>query len=76
MNLLGTLDRDGNADSNRSGGKILLGQIVPGNFVGNAALYFYMAPRNTTLQAPSSGLLLIQPQLLQLITLRSSGYYE
>ncbi len=27
-NLLGTLDRDGNADSNRSGGKKFLGHIV------------------------------------------------
>ncbi len=40
--LLGTLDRDGNADSNRSGvkkfqGKKFLGQIVPGNFGGKAA---------------------------------------
>ncbi len=36
--LLGTLDRDGNADSNRSGGKKFLGQIVPGHFGGKAAL--------------------------------------
>ncbi len=41
-NLLGTLDRDGNADSNRSGGKKCLGKkflghIVPGNFGGKAA---------------------------------------
>ncbi len=36
-NLLGTLDRDGNADSNRSGGKMFLGHIVPGNFGGKAA---------------------------------------
>ncbi len=34
-NLLGSLDRDGNADSNRSGG----GHIVPGNFDGKAACY-------------------------------------
>ncbi len=33
-NLLGTLNRDGNADSNRSGGKMFLGQIAPGNFGG------------------------------------------
>ncbi len=37
-NLLGTLDRDGNADSNRSGGKKFLGHIVPGNFGGKALL--------------------------------------
>lgn len=41
-NLYGTSDRDGNADSNRSGDekflvKKFLGQIVPGNFGGNAA---------------------------------------
>ncbi len=36
-NLLGSLDRDGNADSNRSGGKKFLGHIVPGNFGGKAA---------------------------------------
>ncbi len=36
-NLLGTLDLDGNADSNRSGGKKFLGHIVPGNFGGKAA---------------------------------------
>ncbi len=30
-NLHGTLDRDGNADSNRSAGKMFLGQIVPGS---------------------------------------------
>ncbi len=38
-NLLGTLDRDGNADINRSGGKKkFLGQIVTGNFGRKAAL--------------------------------------
>ncbi len=31
------LDRHGNADSNRSGGKKFLGHIVPGNFGGKAA---------------------------------------
>ncbi len=36
-NLLGTLDRDGNADSNRSGGEFL-GHIVPGNFGRKAAI--------------------------------------
>ncbi len=41
-NLLGTLDRDENTDSNRSGGKKFLwkkflGHIVPGNFGGKAA---------------------------------------
>ncbi len=36
-NLLGSLDHDGNADSNRSGGKKFLGHIVPGNFGGKAA---------------------------------------
>ncbi len=35
-NLLGTLDRDGNADSNRSRGKKFLGHIVSGNFGGKA----------------------------------------
>ncbi len=35
-NPLVTLDRNGNADSNRSGGKTFLGQIVPGNFGGKA----------------------------------------
>ncbi len=39
-NLLSTLDHDGNADSNRSGGKKFLGQIVPGNFGGKAALVY------------------------------------
>ncbi len=48
-NLLGSLDRDGNADSNRSVGKKFLGLIVPGNFGGKVALYFYMAPCNRTL---------------------------
>ncbi len=44
-NLLGSLDRDGNADSNRSGGKKrflrkkFLGHIFPGNFGGKVALY-------------------------------------
>ncbi len=33
-NLLGTLDRDGNADSNRSGERKFLRHIVPGNFGG------------------------------------------
>ncbi len=77
-NLLGSLDRDGNADSNRSGGKKrflrkkFLGHIVPGNFGGKAS------PCNSSDSsiAPSSGLLLIQPQLLQLIMERSSGYCE
>ncbi len=36
-NLLGTLDRDGIADSNRTGGKKFLGRIVAGNFGGKAA---------------------------------------
>ncbi len=36
-NLLGTLDRNGNSESNRSGGKKFLGQIVPGNFGGKVA---------------------------------------
>ncbi len=36
-NLHSTLDHDGNADNNRSGGKNFLGQIVPGNFGGKAA---------------------------------------
>ncbi len=31
-NLLGSLDRDGNTESNRSGGKKFLGHIVRGNF--------------------------------------------
>ncbi len=42
--LLSTLDRDGNADINRSGvkkkvpgKKVVLRQIVPGNFGGKAA---------------------------------------
>ncbi len=39
-NLLGTLDRDGNADNNRSGKKFLR-QIVPGNFGGKAANDFW-----------------------------------
>ncbi len=34
---LGSLDHDGNADSNRSGGKKFLGHIVQGNFIGKAA---------------------------------------
>ncbi len=33
-NLLGILDRDGNADSNRSEGKNSMGHISPGNFGG------------------------------------------
>ncbi len=39
--VLGTLylDLDGNADSNRSGGKNFLVQIVPGNFGGKAARF-------------------------------------
>jgi len=37
-NLHSTLDHDGNADSNRSGGKKFLWQIVLGNLGGNAAL--------------------------------------
>ncbi len=36
-NLLGSLDRDGNADSNRFAGKKFLVHIVPGNFGGKAA---------------------------------------
>ncbi len=35
-NILGTLNLDGNADSNRSGGKKFLGQNIPGNFGGKA----------------------------------------
>ncbi len=34
--LLGSLDHDGNAESNRSGGKKFLGHIFPGNFGGKA----------------------------------------
>ncbi len=36
-NLLGTLDHDGNADSNRSRGEKFLGHIDLGNFGGKAA---------------------------------------
>ncbi len=36
-NLLGSLDRNENTDSNRSGGKKFLGHTVPGNFGGKAA---------------------------------------
>ncbi len=36
-NLLGSLDCDGNVDSNRSWGKKFLGHIVPGHFGGKAA---------------------------------------
>lgn len=34
-------DRDGNAESNRSGGKKFLWQIVPGNFGGNQVYYTF-----------------------------------
>ncbi len=37
-NFLGSLDHEGNVDSNRSGGKKFLGHIVPGNFGGKAAI--------------------------------------
>ncbi len=39
FSVLCTLDLDGNADSNRSGGKNFLVQIVPGNFGGKAARF-------------------------------------
>ncbi len=38
-NLLGTLDHDGNADSNRSGGKKVPGTNCSNNFGGKAAIY-------------------------------------
>ncbi len=39
-NLLGSLDRDGDADSNRSGSKQLLGHNVPGHFGWKSSLCF------------------------------------
>ncbi len=59
------LDHDGNADSNRSGGKKF--QVI-----WVELLHGYLQYNCVSSNRASSGLLLIQPQLLQLITECSS----
>lgn len=49
--LHGTLVRDGNANSNRSGGETFLGQFVPDNFGGN-----FMASEDLQCKATWTGL--------------------
>ncbi len=62
-NFHGTLGHDGNADTNRFGGKKFLGQIVSGDFGGNAAfvcisnLNIYYAQDNVESYAEASSIL-------------------